>query len=187
MLGLLVLVAVFVFRMGGADGLAASGEDAVRLLLDAAPFIVLGIGLAGMLTVLVPPSAVARLMGDEAGLKGLVIAVVAGALSPGGPYVVYPIAAAMMSSGAGLGPMAGFLAMRNTVSVQRLLVWDLPFLGLPFAVARSLAGLWFPLVAIVMVPLVFRLMPAAAREAATAKLDRVSKVARGPGREGTAP
>ena len=185
MLALLVLVAVLVFREEGADGLAASGQDGLRLLRDAAPFIVLGIGLAGMLTVLVPPSAVGRWMGDDAGFKGLVIAVVAGALSPGGPYVVYPIAAAMMSGGAGLGPMAGFLAMRNTVNAQRLLVWDIPFLGLPFAVARSLAGLWFPLVAIVMVPLVFRLMPAAAREAAAAKLARVSDAARRSGQEGS--
>ena len=176
MLGLLVVATLLVFVREGTGGLADGGEGAVRLLLRAAPFVLLGIGMAGMLTVLIPPSAIGRWMGDDAGFAGLAIGVAAGAFSPGGPYIAYPLAAGMMSGGAGIGPLAGFLAMRNAFTVSRLLVWDIPFLGLPFTAARVVGAIWLPLVSVVLVPVLFRLMPAGAREAARTKLARTSEM-----------
>ncbi len=133
-------------------------EGTWRLLLGAAPDLLIGIGLAGMLQVLLPPDMVGRWMGDEAGLLGLSVGMAAGALTPGGPYVMFPIAAALMSSGAGIGPMAGFVTARNVVTINRFLVWEVPFLGAPFAFARLLACVVMPPIAAVLLPAVYRLL-----------------------------
>lgn len=157
-LGLLAPFVGFAGGLEGTSGLAEGLGNSVRLLWAAAPQMLVGFTLAGMITALVPPSAIGRWMGDEAGLKGVAIGLAAGALSPGGPYIVFPIAAALMNSGAGLAPMAGFLATRNLTTTNRLLVWDIPFLGAPFALARLVASLWLPLVSVVLVPPLLRLL-----------------------------
>ena len=105
-------------------------------------------------------------MGDEAGLKGIMIGAAAGALSPGGPYVMYPIAAALIHGGAGIGSIAAFTVSRNMFTANRFLVYELPFLGVPLAVARTIATFWLIFVGTALVPMVFRIMPRSARESA---------------------
>ena len=39
------------------------------------------------------------------------------------------------------------------------MVWEVPFLGAPFVVARILASLYMPIVSVLLVPVVYRLMP----------------------------
>ena len=55
--------------------------------------------------------------------------------------------------------MAGFVATRNLVTLNRAVVWEVPFLGVPFVVARILASLYMPIVSVLLVPVVYRLMP----------------------------
>ena len=45
------------------------------------------------------------------GMKGILIASAAGAISPGGPFINFPLVAALYQAGAGVGaPLAGYLA-----------------------------------------------------------------------------
>lgn len=177
MVGLLAVVSTAAFVLHGVDGLRQGGEGSIDLFVRAAPALLLGFVLAGLLTVLFPPSTVGRWMGDEAGVKGILIGAAAGALSPGGPYVMYPIAAALMHGGAGIGSIAAFSAARNMFTANRFLVYDLPFLGVPLAVSRTLATVWLVLVATVLVPVVFRLMPRSAQDAARARIGRAEREA----------
>ena len=121
-------------------------------------------------------------MGDEAGAKGLLIGAAAGMLSPGGPYVMYPIAAALMHGGAGIGSIAAFTAARNLFTANRFLVYEVPFLGIPFSIARTLATIWLIVVGTALVPLVFRLMPRSAQEAARSRIGRDAGESKGPQR-----
>lgn len=147
------------FLLEGQTGVADGFSNAIGLAARAMPFLIFGFGLAGMITVLVPPSTMGRWMGEDSGARGLTIGMAAGAVSPGGPYVVYPIAAAFLSGGAGLGPMAGFLGARNLVTLNRLLIWDIPFVGASFAITRILVSIWLPFVSIALLPIVYRLLP----------------------------
>ncbi len=165
MYALLLIVVVLALIFEGTDGLIQGIEGSGSLSLRALPFFLVGIGLAGMVQVLVPPSVVGKWMGDEAGLGGLAIGISAGALMPGGPYVAYPIAASLMASGAGIGPMAGFMSSRNVFAANRLLIWDIPFLGAPLAFARIIATLALPPISVVLVPVVYRMMPRSMRRA----------------------
>jgi uncharacterized membrane protein YraQ (UPF0718 family) len=163
-LALLVGVSALAYAQQGVDGLVMGVDNAWHLVLRAVPFLSMGILLAGMLTVLFPPAMVGRWMGDDSGMVGLAVGMVVGMLSPGGPYVVYPVAASLLASGAGVAPLSGFLAARNLITANRTFVWEIPFLGVPLTLARIIASLWFPIVAAVLVPLVFRMMPERSRD-----------------------
>ncbi len=171
MVSLLFVVSAAAFALHGG-GLLDGVEGLADLIRRAGPALVLGFLLAGLLTVLFPPSTVGRWMGDDAGLKGILIGAAAGVLSPGGPYVMYPIAAALIHGGAGISSLAAFTAARNIFTANRLLVYEMPFLGVPLALSRTLATLWLILVSVVLVPLVFRLMPRSAQESARARIGR---------------
>lgn len=170
MVSLLLVVSMAAFLQHGADGLREGGENSASIIRQAAPALVLGFILAGLLTVLFPPRVVGHWMGDEAGAKGVLIGAAAGVLSPGGPYVMYPIAAALMHGGAGIASISAFSAARNIFTANRFLVYELPFLGVPLALAKTLATFWMIGVGALLVPVVFRLMPRSAQEAAQSRI-----------------
>lgn len=172
MLSLLAAVSSVAFVQHGVDGLRQGVENTVSIVRQAAPALLLGFLLAGLLTVLFPPRVVGRWMGDEAGTKGVVIGAAAGIFSPGGPYVMYPIAAALMHGGAGIASISAFSVARNIFTANRFFVFELPFLGVPLALAKTFATLWLIAVGTVLVPVVFRLMPRGAQEAARSRIGR---------------
>tara|TARA_A100001037_G_scaffold300434_1_gene327983 strand:+ start:691 stop:1278 length:588 start_codon:yes stop_codon:yes gene_type:complete len=175
MISLLTLVTTLVVILKGLEGITEGSATTIQLFWQAGPALALGFILAGLLTVLFPPATVGKWMGDDASVKGFLIGAAAGALSPGGPYVMYPIAAALMHGGAGIGSIAAFTAARNMFTVNRFLVYEVPFLGIPLSLARTFATIWLVLVSIILVPMVFRMMPRSAQEAARAKIGKVEQ------------
>lgn len=158
-LSLLLITTVLAFVSDGTQGIVSGLEGGWRLLLTAVPLSLLGIGFAGMLQVLVPPSLVGKWMGDEAGIRGIVIGMLAGMASPGSPHVTFPLARALLDSGAGIGPTTGFVSAKEVATPNRFFVWDIPFLGAPFSFARLIVNLAMAIAAAIAVPIVYRLLP----------------------------
>ena len=107
LLGLLVALAWW--RGGQAmveQGLSGGGT----LLASYALIVAVSFLAAGFAEVLVPTEWVRATLGDDSGLRGLAIASAAGALTPAGPFVSMPIAAAMVRSGDGLLAPVGCIA-----------------------------------------------------------------------------
>ena len=82
-----------------ADGLLAGG----RLLRGVAPELILGFALAGLVDVLIPSATLVRWLGVESSWRGILIGWLVGLIVPGGPYVFFPIAAALFRPGAAPG------------------------------------------------------------------------------------
>jgi len=97
-------------------GLLAGGRTLWRNL----PILLLGFVIAGLVQVLVPKELISRWLGVQAGVKGVLIACVAGGLVPGAPYAVFPLVAALYHAGAGLGAVVGFVSAWSLWSVSRL-------------------------------------------------------------------
>ena len=155
---LVVLTAALVVRKLGTAGLRQGGVTSLLLLRTVARMLVLGMLLASMTQVILPEDVVTRWMGEESGFTGILIAAVVGAVVPGGPYVVIPLAGSIFLSGAGVGAVAAFLTAWNTIPLTRTVMWELPFLGGAFSASRMLVNLPFPLVAGVLTPPVYRLL-----------------------------
>lgn len=153
-LALAAAAAVYV-RDGQAHFLAILGDD-LWLLVDMLPKVVAGCLIAVFVTVLMPREMVARWVGAESGFSGLAIAAAVGAVLPGGPITIYPVAGAFLAMGADGGAVIAFLASWNLVGSTRALVWELPFFGAHFVLWRVLLSLPLPFLAGILARYVIR-------------------------------
>ena len=115
-----VLLAIFAWFKGGAQmtlkGLSSGGE----ILISVIPLLIAAFLTAGLIQALVSEDSVTRWLGAGSGWKGLLFACLGGALIPGGPYVYYPIAGALLNTRAGIGVLVAFVTATNLWSVSRI-------------------------------------------------------------------
>ena len=136
-------LAVLAGWQGGAEmaweGLVQGGET----LLSVVPLLLAAFLIAGLIQVLVTKDLIKRWLGASAGWRGIALACLGGALIPGGPYVYYPIAAALFKAEAGLGVLVAFIAAKNLWSLSRLPV-EFALLGVRLTLIRVAATLILP-------------------------------------------
>ena len=149
---------VFLIVLGVVASVACyliMGEDVVRdvfykegwRLVDVIPRIAAATLLGGFLQALASKDLVGKWVGRESGWKGLLIGTVAGAVMPGGPITTFPLVVAFYSAGADMGALIAFLVSWSILGFNRVIVWELPFLGQDFVFVRLLASAWLPIVA----------------------------------------
>ena len=121
LLGLVTLVlAGIAWRTGGFSLVLAGLSDGARTLLIVIPLLLAAFLIAGLVQTLVGTEVVERWLGASSGWRGIALACVGGALIPGGPYAYYPIAAALLQAGAGLGVLVAFVTAKNLWTLSRL-------------------------------------------------------------------
>ncbi len=118
----------------------------MRLFLDVLPAMLAGFLLGGMIGVLIPGDVVARWAGEESGLRGLVVATVGGALTPGGPYVQFPLVISLWKSGMGIGPVTAYLTSWTLIGIAKTFIWEAPVLGWRYVAAKTAASVLAPIV-----------------------------------------
>ena len=131
----------------GYAGVERAFATAADILLSVTPQILGGVMIAGLVQVLIPKDAVSRWLGAEGGMRGLFIAEAAGALTPGGPFGSFALVYALGKVGADIGVLICYLTSWTTISVLRLLIWEIPFLGLNFSLLRFTISLPMGIVA----------------------------------------
>lgn len=125
-----VVLAFIAYWQGGSD-LAWKGVRAgAASLKTAAALIVLTFVITGLMQVILAPELIKKWLGREAGLRGLALGTAVGALTPGGPYVYYPVALALQRAGAGPGTILAYITAKSLWDVSRIPL-ELAFLG-PF-------------------------------------------------------
>ncbi len=148
--GLLVVATVAItagalcYFLKGPEVFLATLEDDLGLLLSILPKVLAGVLLAGLLTVLLPQDKVARWMGARSGLRGLVLAGLAGALLPGGPMMAFPLTVALGVAGADIGTATAFIAGWSLLNLNRTLVWEMSFFPHDFVYLRYGLSLLVP-------------------------------------------
>lgn len=121
LLGLVVLIlAGIAWRIGGFNMVLAGLSDGAQTLLLVIPLLIAAFLIAGLVQTLVGTEVVERWLGASSGWRGIALACVGGALIPGGPYAYYPITAALLQAGAGLGVLVAFVTAKNLWTISRL-------------------------------------------------------------------
>jgi uncharacterized membrane protein YraQ (UPF0718 family) len=138
--------AVIVYLRDGWDRFTAVFLGDVHIFLDILPKMAAGCLIGVFSTLLIPREMVARLVGAESGLTGLVVATFAGVIMPGGPMTVYPVAGAFLAVGADIGAALAFVTSWTLLGYARALVWELPFFGTDFVLWRMAIAPLFPIV-----------------------------------------
>jgi uncharacterized membrane protein YraQ (UPF0718 family) len=118
-----------------------------QLFLAILPRLVGALIMTGMLQALIAPEWIQHWLGRGAGHRSILAGFVAGILTPGGPLVSFPIMAVFYKSGASLSALVAYVTSWSLFGFQRILAWELPFMGPRFLVARVVPTLVFPIVA----------------------------------------
>lgn len=142
-----VVAGVACWLWAGPETFHRGLDDDLHLLTTVLPRIVLAMTVAGLVEAILPKDKVAYWVGSESGMRGLLIATVAGTLTPGGPITSFPFVVALYMAGADRGSLVAYLTAWSLLGFQRVMVWEMPLLGLDFVLVRSLANLPFPILA----------------------------------------
>ena len=142
-----VISGAVAFWRVGADALPQAGSQLVSDAAFILPQIVLGVTVGALFTALVPREVVSRLLGSQAGIRGILLATVCGAAMPAGPFASFPLVYALGRAGAGIGSLIAFLVAWAAIGLNRLVIWELPFMGAEFATLRFLSSLPLPIIA----------------------------------------
>ena len=121
-------------------------NDAWALFQFIMPRVGAAVLIAAFLQLLIPRKVVSSLIGDQAGIKSVVIATIAGALTPGGPLTSFPIVVALYVSGANKGALVAYISAWAMIGFQRILVWELPLMGEEFTAIRVGASVLLPVI-----------------------------------------
>jgi len=124
-------------------GLTATGV----LILEIIPRMVAAFTLAGLIQAVVPQDVIVGWMGHGSGLKGILIGMSLGTVTPGGPMTHFPIVASLFKVGVGVGPLVSYLTAWSLFGLQRVIMWEIPFLGAKVVAVRVAVSLFFPLLA----------------------------------------
>ena len=147
MLAVLAGLTLLAHWRGGSELVASGMGDGFSLLLRFGPVIVVSFLAAGFAEALIPTEWIRETLGEGSGVRGIAIAAGAGIVTPSGPFVSMPIAAVMLRSGAGPGPVVAFLTGWSLLALHRFVAWEVPILGWRFALLRYVICLAVPVVA----------------------------------------
>jgi uncharacterized membrane protein YraQ (UPF0718 family) len=126
---------------------AIGARNGLSMLGFVLPRLIPALLLAGLFQVVVPQEVVSRYFGREAGLRGLVMAMLAGIMTPGGPMVSVPFLVALANSGAALPALVTYMTAWSLFGLQRIIAWEAPLMGWKFVWVRIIPSLAFPIVA----------------------------------------
>ena len=150
MIVIAVLVAVsvvLVWRRDGVDGVTEILSNDLWLFGGILPRVLAGCLLGAFIAEVLPHEKVSRSLGPNSGLKGLLIGTAFGAILPGGPFTVYPVAAALLTVGADFGAAIAMVVSWTLIGYGRAIVWELPILGTDFTLWRVVISLPLPILA----------------------------------------
>ena len=111
------------------------------------PKIVFGFFIAASVPILIPREVFTLWLGQESGIRGLAVACLAGALVPGGPMMIFPLAVGFRVAGASAATLITFVTAWSLYGINRTVIWEMSFLHIDFVLLRVLICLPFPFLA----------------------------------------
>lgn len=140
----LVLMGMAAYKGNGAleQGFREAGSQGFKIL----PVLVLAFLMMGFINVLLPREFVQAWLTDAAGWKGLVVAWLAGILTPGGSIIGMPLTAGLMQAGVSPSVLVTYLTSLALLSSIRMPL-EIGFYGWRLMTLRILASLILPFIA----------------------------------------
>lgn len=143
----LALILYIVARLKVPEAAGKGILDSLALFLEIVPRIIAAFIIAGLVQALLSRELIVHWMGQGSGVRGLSIAMTLGFLTPGGPMIQFPIIASFYQMGIGIGPLVAYLTAWSLFGFQRIIMWEIPFLGPQIVLVRVALSLFFPFVA----------------------------------------
>jgi uncharacterized membrane protein YraQ (UPF0718 family) len=142
-----VISATIVYVRDGSARFFSILEGDLGLFAGMMPKMLAGCLIASFVIRLLPREVVERVVGTESGILGIIVATAMGAVLPGGPLTIYPVAGAFLVLGADVGTAIAFITAWNLLGYNRALIWEIPFFGPSFVGWRILLAIPLPIIA----------------------------------------
>lgn len=131
-ISLLIMIVVFIFNKEiGTKAVNTTLYSLKEMALIIPPIFI----LLGLLDVWVPRETMVKFMGEDSGLKGMILAIIIGSAAAGPLYAAFPVAAIFMKKGVKFSNILLFLGAWSTTKIPMLL-FEISALGLKFALTR---------------------------------------------------
>jgi uncharacterized membrane protein YraQ (UPF0718 family) len=144
LLALAIAGAFLTWRRQGIDGVWRILGENTQLLVLMLPKIALATLMGALVRRLLPRHLIVRWVGEGSGITGIVIATMAGMILPGGPFTIFPVAAAFLAAGADRGTVIAFISAFLLNGGVRTIIWELPFFGADVVGLRLIVAIWVP-------------------------------------------
>jgi len=142
-----VIAVGFIAFQRGPTVLTSSLREGTMDFIGIVPRIALGVIGSGYIAAVIPPQVITGWLGPDSGWAGVLAAVIAGAVTPGGPVVGFSIGAVALKSGAGAPQVIAYVIAWALFAFQRLILWEIPFMPARFVWFRAAVSLPFPFLA----------------------------------------
>lgn len=119
-------------------------------LLPQVMFIMLFVGLS---ITLISPEFIARILGEDSGLKGILAAVSIGGVTLLPSFIAIPLGATVRDQGAGILQVAGFISALMGIGVATFSM-EKKYFGFTFALYRNLGSLIITLIFVAVLAVV---------------------------------
>lgn len=127
-----------------SDWRRASYAASLDTFLFTAPRVLVALLGAGFFAELLPEDQVRRLLGSEAGLTAVFLAIALGPLTPGGAFVSFAIGAAALKAGASPVAAIAYVTSWSLFSTTKIFAYELSFMGRQATLMRILVSLPVP-------------------------------------------
>src|SRR5476651_2379826 len=144
--GSVAAVGFIAFRRG-RNVLTASLREGAMDFINIVPRIALGVIGSGYIAAVIPPEVITGWLGPDSGWLGVLTAVIAGGLTPGGPVVGFSIGAVALKVGGGPPQVIAYVVAWALFAFQRQILWEIPFMPARFVWFRAAVSLPFPFLA----------------------------------------
>ena len=148
--------AFYCYKIKGIDGLYSALAFREEMLLGLLPRIILALGIASLLWVLLDPDKLKKTIQKRKGWIKLAYATFLGAVTPGGPTSSFSILNLFLNSGLGYLVGVTYITAWSMLGVQRILIWDIPLLGVEQAGLRFISSFWLPAFAGIVAAWIFQ-------------------------------
>ena len=145
-MGVLAVTLLFIGYSKGEGQHIRGLKASLKMTMEILPLLIFAFIMAGLIQALLPREMLSKWIGEESGIKGILLGTMAGGLTPGGPYVSLPLAAGLLRSGAGVGTMVAFITGWSLWALSRLPM-EIGILGWKFTVVRLATTFFFPPIA----------------------------------------
>jgi len=127
--------------------LTTSVREGTMDFINIVPRIALGVIGSGYIAAVIPSEVITGWLGPDSGWLGVLTAVIAGAVTPGGPVVGFSLGAVALKAGGGAPQVIAYVIAWALFAFQRLLLWEIPFMPARFVWFRAAVSLPFPFLA----------------------------------------
>jgi uncharacterized membrane protein YraQ (UPF0718 family) len=131
-----VILMIFPYRF---DAVTTKSLEYFAEMMMILPAVML---ILGLFTVWISKETVGKYLGKAAGTKGILLAILFGALPTGPLYVAFPVAATLLKKGACISNVIVFLSAWACIKLPQEMV-ELQFLGLNFMASRLILTIVF--------------------------------------------